>query len=114
MSEQRNLVLRQNLALSNLKSCPAFVTNTIENPEQAKCGGIFCKFPVIFYNTTKGNFAKPALVGIEIFPFTSYNTGQGKKDGQQQDFFLCYPPWLKWDFAKYGGKFSFVFNTGDF
>ena len=72
MSEQRNLVLRQNLALSNLKSCPAFVTNTIENPEQAKCGGIFCKFPVIFYNTTKGNFAKS------------------------------------------GGKFSFVFNTGDF
>ena len=60
----------------------SFVTNTIENPEQAKCGGIFCKFPVIFYNTTKGNFAKPALVGIEIFPFTSYNTGQGKKDGQ--------------------------------
>lgn len=46
------------------------------------CGGIFCKFPVISYNTTKGNFAKPAVVGIEIFPFTSYNTGQGKKDEQ--------------------------------
>ena len=67
MSEQRNLVLRQNLALSNLKSCPAFVTNTIENPEQAKCGGIFCKFPVISYNTTKGNFAKPAVANFLLF-----------------------------------------------